>query len=374
MSRWHKTEFDLYPELAFKPRGGRCFAMTLEGGGGGYEAPPPDPALIAAQIKSMGIQDEMLQSIIANSNEMLPLQKQQTEFGLRAAQTAYDQSQEDRVFMLDRRGQLSEMQDQLVQDAKSFDSEAKANELARKAQASVQQSFDNTEAQQMRSLSRMGVNPNSGKFAAMSNQNSLAKASASAGAANNARTQAEDMGYKLTDRATNALAGYPSLGMTATGQGAQYGGLGLNTVNAGLQGMNSGFSQGAIAAGSSAQGYGNIWGQQNDAYQASQNASNAASAGLGQAVGTLGTMWAMNGFPSDRRLKTEIKAVGSDERTGLTLYQFRYIDGGDTVYQGVMADEVAVRYPDAVVQMPDGYQAVNYAALGIEFKPVEEAL
>lgn len=171
----------------------------------------------------------------------------------------------------------------------------------------------------------------------------------------------------------NALAGYPSLGMTATGQGAQYGGLGLNTVNAGLQGMNGGFGQGASAAGSSAQGYGNIWGQQNDAYQASQNASNAASAGLGQAVGTLGTMWAMGGFPSDRRLKTEIKAVGTDERTGLTLYQFRYIDGGDTVYQGVMADEVAVRYPDAVVQMPDGYLAVIYAVLGIEFKRVGEA-
>lgn len=168
----------------------------------------------------------------------------------------------------------------------------------------------------------------------------------------------------------NALAGYPSLGMTATGQGAQYGGLGLNTVNTGLQGMNSGFGQGANVAGSNAQGYGNIWGQQNDAYQASQNASNAASAGLGQAVGTLGTMWAIS---SDRRLKKDIVAVGTDERTGLTLYQFRYIDGGDTVYQGVMADEVAVRYPDAVVQMPDGYLAVNYAVLGIEFKRVGEA-
>lgn len=340
--------------------------------GSDVNVPEPDPALIAAQIKQMGIQDEMLQGIIANSNEMLPLQKQQTAFGLRAAQTAYDQSQQDRSFMLDRRGQLSGMQDQLVQDAKSFDSGAKANELAGKAQASVQQAFANTEAQQMRSLSRMGVNPNSGKFAAMSNQNSLAKASALAGAANNARTQAEDMGYKLTDRATNALAGYPSLGMTATGQGAQYGGLGLNTVNTGLQGMNSGFGQGANVAGSNAQGYGNIWGQQNDAYQADLNASNAAAAGLGQALGQIGTMAFM--ASSDRRLKTDILAVGTDERTGLTLYQFRYIDGGDAVYQGVMADEVAVRYPDAVVQMPDGYLAVNYAVLGIEFKPVEEAL
>ena len=369
MSRWHVTEFDLYPEWAFEPRGGKGLSMTLEGGKGGTSVPAPDPALIAAQIKSMGIQDEMLQSIIANSNEMLPLQKEQMEFGLRAAQTAYDQSQEDREFMLDRRGQLSGMQDQLVQDAKSFDSEAKANELARKAQASVQQSFDNTEAQQMRSLSRMGVNPNSGKFAAMSNQNSLAKASALAGAANNARTQAEDMGYKLTDRATNALAGYPAMGMTATGAGAQYGGLGLSTVNAGLQGMNSGFGQGANVAGSSAQGYGNIWNSQNNAYQAAQNASNAASAGLGQAAGMLGMM----AYKSDRRLKKDIVAVGTDERTGLTLYQFRYIDGGDTVYQGVMADEVLERYPDAVVHASNGYMSVIYAVLGIEFKRVEEA-
>lgn len=271
--------------------------------------------------------------------------------------------------MLDRRGQLSGMQDQLVQDAKSFDGEAKANELARKAQASVQQSFDNTEAQQMRSLSRMGVNPNSGKFAAMSNQNSLAKASALAGAANNARTQAEDMGYKLTDRATNALAGYPAMGMTATGAGAQYGGLGLSMANTGLQGMNSGFGQGANVAGSNAQGYGNIWGQQNDAYQASQNASNAASAGLGQAAGTLGMM----AFMSDRRLKKDIVAVGTDERTGLTLYQFRYINEDDTVYQGVMADEVLERYPDAVVHAPNGYMSVIYAVLGIEFKRVGEA-
>ena len=373
MSRWPVTEFDLYPEWAFEPRGGKGLSMTLEGGKGGASVPAPDPALIAAQIKSMGIQDEMLQSIIANSNEMLPLQKEQTEFGLQTARTAYDQSQEDRGFMLDRRGQLSGMQDQLVQDAKSFDSGAKANELARKAQASVQQSFDNTEAQQMRSLSRMGVNPNSGKFAAMSNQNSLAKASALAGAANNARTQAEDMGYKLTDRATNALAGYPAMGMTATGAGAQYGGLGLSMANTGLQGMNSGFSQGASAAGSSAQGYGNIWGQQNDAYQASQNASNAASAGLGQAVGTMGTMWAMGGFPSDRRLKKDIVAVGTDERTGLTLYQFRYINEDDTVYQGVMADEVLERYPDAVVHASNGYMSVIYAVLGIEFKRVGEA-
>ena len=371
MSRWHVTEFDLYPEWAFKPRGGKGLSMTLEGGKGGTSVPAPDPALIAAQIKSMGIQDEMLQSIIANSNEMLPLQKQQTEFGLMAAQTAYDQSQQDRAFMLDRRGQLSEMQDQLVQDAKSFDSEAKANELARKAQADVQQAFANTEAQQMRSLSRMGVNPNSGKFAAMSNQNSLAKASALAGAANNARTQAEDMGYKLTDRATNALAGYPAMGMTATGAGAQYGGLGLSTVNTGLQGMNSGFSQGASVAGSSAQGYGNIWGQQNDAYQADLNASNAAAAGLGQALGQIGTMAFMSS--SDRRLKTNIKAVGTDERTGLTLYQFRYINEDDTVYQGVMADEVLERYPDAVVHASNGYMSVNYAVLGIEFKRVGEA-
>lgn len=295
---WHKTDFDMLPERAFQPRGGRVhFAgtgMTLEGGkGGGGGTPPPDPKLIAAQIKSLGVQDEMMQQIMRTSAEMQPIQKEQMEFGLKAARTAYDQSQDDRAFMLSRRDKLSGLQDTIVDDAKNFNVEDKRAEMAATNQADVNASFANSEAQQRRSQNRMGVNPNSGKSAALGSMTAIAKAAALATAGNKATTDAQDMKYKLTDRASNALAGYPAMGMQATGAGATMGGMGLATANSGISGMNSGFGMAGGMAGQSAQGYGSAWSAQSNAYQQDQSAQAQASAATGQAIGGLATAGAI---------------------------------------------------------------------------------
>ena len=61
-----------------------------------------------------------------------------------------------------------------------------------------------------------------------------------------------------------------------------------------------------------------------------------------------------------------IELVGRDERTGLSLYEFNYIDMPTRRFRGVMADEVEKLYPDAVMTMEDGFKAVHYAALGME--------
>lgn len=369
---WHKTDFDMLPERAFRCRGARlgkaAAGMTLEGGKGG-NVPAPDPALIAAQIKSMGIQDEALQAIMDNTRTMQPLQAAQMQFGLDSAKTAYNNAQADREYSLERRGQLTTQQDQLVADAADFNSETKQAELAAAAGADVNAAFSNTEAQQSRNLTRMGVNPGSGKFAVASNQVGLEKAKALAGATNNARTAARAEGRALTDRATNALAGYPAMGMQASGQGAQFGGLGLNYANQGAAGINAGFQTGAGVAGSNAAGYGGIWNQQNSAYQADQ-ANKGDFFGTLLGVGTqLGA--AAIGKYSDRRLKQDIEPVGRDERTGLTLYRFAYKSHPDQHYIGVMADEVELVMPGAVVTMPNGFKAVHYEMLGMEMQKVE---
>lgn len=52
--------------------------------------PAPDPRLVEAQIKSMGIQDDVIQKIMQQSDEVQPLQKEQLQFGLDSARTAYD--------------------------------------------------------------------------------------------------------------------------------------------------------------------------------------------------------------------------------------------------------------------------------------------
>jgi hypothetical protein len=66
---------------------------------------------------------------------------------------------------------------------------------------------------------------------------------------------------------------------------------------------------------------------------------------------------------SDIRLKRNIVKLAHLDN-GLSLYRFRYT-WGDTVYVGVMAQEVLAIFPDAVVHDPDGYMRVNYERLGL---------
>jgi hypothetical protein len=66
---------------------------------------------------------------------------------------------------------------------------------------------------------------------------------------------------------------------------------------------------------------------------------------------------------SDIRLKQDIVELGV-MRNGLHLYRYRYI-GQSARYVGVMAQEVAMKYPAAVIAGEDGYLRVDYGQLGL---------
>ena len=70
--------------------------------------------------------------------------------------------------------------------------------------------------------------------------------------------------------------------------------------------------------------------------------------------------------PSDLRLKTDIRAIGTTAH-GLPLYTFRYIDAPG-LYEGVMAQDVLGVMPAAVEMAEDGYYRVDYEMLGIPFR------
>ncbi|WP_164512228.1 tail fiber domain-containing protein [Oceaniglobus ichthyenteri] len=72
---------------------------------------------------------------------------------------------------------------------------------------------------------------------------------------------------------------------------------------------------------------------------------------------------------SDARLKTDIVRVGSTVH-GLPLYQFGY-RGGSGRFEGVMAQDVARVMPDAIIAMPAGYMAVDYAKLGLKMRRID---
>lgn len=71
---------------------------------------------------------------------------------------------------------------------------------------------------------------------------------------------------------------------------------------------------------------------------------------------------------SDIRLKEDIRRVGTN-RLGLGVYRYRY-KGMDGVWEGVMAQEVEIMHPAAVVTMPGGYKAVRYDRLGLSTRRV----
>ena len=76
-------------------------------------------------------------------------------------------------------------------------------------------------------------------------------------------------------------------------------------------------------------------------------------------------------FVSDVRLKRDITLVGL-RGDGLGLYQYRYL-WSDTVYVGVMAQEVALIYPEAVVRGElDDYLRVDYGRLGLKLMTLPE--
>lgn len=140
------------------------------------------------------------------------------------------------------------IEDSIVQDAEQG---VDGQELADKASTDVQQAFDTARDAEGRSLTRMGVNPNSGRYAAFSDREKNSRALAEAGA----RTQAFRDADTLTDQkraaAMNLKMGTP---MPQT-QGVD----GSSTLNSAMSGMQSAANNLGAAADSAASSAAQDW-------------------------------------------------------------------------------------------------------------------
>lgn len=97
---------------------------------------------------------------------------------------------------------------------------------------------------------------------------------------------------------------------------------------------------------------------------AGSNAKGGAKGGIANAAGTIGA--SAIEF-SDRRLKQDIEHI--DTIDGIKVYEFAYKHVPSERYIGVMADEVE-HIDGAVIYNEDGYAAVNYGVLPVDFKEV----
>ena len=314
---------------------------------GGKSAPAPD----YSGLEALG--REQLAFSKQQYADMKPLAEQVFGQQMAAQQQQMDFAAEDRARSI---GVFRPLEDQFIQEAQAFNTDARRQELASQAAAASANAFQNIQAQQARGLAARGVNPNSGAARGADRSAALMASAQRANAMTGARTAARQEGRAL--QATAIGLGNP---LAANSLNAYAGATGAGTA-----GLNSAMAPGnqyMQGLGQAGQTMGSVAGMQNQAYMQS-------IATKGEMLGTaLGTGLGAYGAISDRRLKENIEVIGAYEELDLTKYKFNYI-GDNNVHVGVMADEVAELYPDAVITMDNGYYAVNYAMLGIEMETI----
>lgn len=257
----------------------------------------------------------------------------------------------------------------IVQDAQNFNTEAYREQLASQAAADTGRAFGIANQQNQRAMASMGVNPNSGRFAGVQQASGLQQAATRAAAMTGARTQATQMGYARQLDAAGLGRGLAGASAAAYGGATGAGSAAGNSAQSAGQNYMGNMAIGSGTMGSGLnmqmQGLSTILNNQTNAYV---NSNDSFLGDLGGALGGAASMY--KAFTSDRRLKENIEEVDVDQRTALTIYEFNYIGDESRRYRGVMADEVEWVYPEAVYETKEGYKAVYYDMLGIEFKEV----
>ena len=314
---------------------------------GGKSSPAPDYTPMAAVSK------EQLDFARQQYNEMKPIAQRIAGQQIAAQDQQMAQAQDYYDY---QKNTFRPVEQGLVRQAQEFSTDAYRENMARDAAAASAQAFGINQGMASRAAASRGVNMNSGAGMAMQNQNALGLSAQRANAMTGARNQAQQMGFARQMDVTG-LGRNLSGASTAAYQGAT--GAGTSGINTSMAAGNQ-FQQGLAGAA-------NTMGVMNSGMGSMYNAGvNAQGQMYGAILGAGATVAARGSY---RRLKENIQLVGKDERTGLNLYQFDYKDGSGT-YIGVMADEAKVNFPDAVVTREDGFDAVIYEALGIEFKQI----
>lgn len=194
----------------------------------------------------------------------------------------------------------------------------------------------------------------------LANQQGMAMGSTLAGL--NAQNYAQALAAAQQQQGVQLGADQANLARLLQG-GQTLAGLGSAYQQAGLQGAEAMLNAGTLQQQTDQAGLSALYNQfqQQQAYpfQVAQFLANIAM-GTGALSGSTTTTQQPVPFFSDRRLKTDIKRVGTADN-GLPVYTFKY-KGDDTeqTHVGYMADEVEKVHPEAVGVHPSGYKVVDY--------------
>ncbi|MBN9125951.1 MAG: hypothetical protein BGO99_10775 [Nitrosospira sp. 56-18] len=261
--------------------------------------PKPDPQIGAAALQQADIAKQQLDL----AKDQLAYNKQQSEWQDPLIQKIAQQQ----IDTADTNNQRSDEQWQLyktlfqpveakmVNDAMNFDSPERQAQLAAQAGADVTKSYQGAQDQNQRNMERMGVNPNSGKFQAISNEAGLAQAADTAGAMNTARNNAITQGMALRQGAAQFGRNMPNTGLAADSTALNAGNSAVGNIAQGnnINNANAATAQnwfgGAMNGNNSAAGIlNNQYQNQLNAWAQKQNSLSNMIGGIAGLAGSLG--------------------------------------------------------------------------------------
>ena len=233
--------------------------------------PAPDPALGQAALRQAQVAGEMA----AMSRAQMEYQRQQDmrNYDLAREQYGYQKGILDQQMGWARADRQREMdvfrplQDQIISDARGWDSADNMARRAGQAQADVQQAVGQQNMATSRLMTQMGINPNSGRFAGAMRGQAFNNAALQAGAQNQTRSQLLNEAQSL--RHSAAGLGNPLLGASygaLTGAGQTAGSL-MNPQLAANQMAISGWQAGMGGMGQASQANQGAFNMYNQMYQ-----------------------------------------------------------------------------------------------------------
>lgn len=318
---------------------------------GGKSAPAPDYSGMESVAR------EQLRFSQQQYRDMLPIGRQIAEQQIAAQEQQMRQGQDYYDYQMDT---FRPLEQQLVQDATMFNTDAYRQQQSAQASAAASRAFGTARASSARAGAARGVNPNSGAARGADNALMLQESAMRAQGMTGAQQQAEQIGYARRLDAAGLGRGLAGASTAAYGASVGAGSAGLGSAMA----AGNQYQQGLAGAGGT---YGQLVNTQAGLYGQSMAAqSDMLGTGVGVGLAAIGS-----GIFSDRRLKKDISFVKKDPRTTLDLFQFRYKNDPDNrLFVGVMSDQVRELYPDAVIVDENGYDKVNYTMLGIEMTEI----
>lgn len=343
-------------------------------------APAPDPqigkaALMQAQTGEnwLAFAKDAFTVSEARQKELDALTNKVTEQQLGLATDQAKWSKEDRARY---ESVYKPIEDEFINEAKNYGTEAKQAEAAAEARADVQTAAATNRAATERANASMGVTPGSGRFAGVQAASDLGVSLAEAGAANTARQGVRDKALALKADVVNLGKGLPAQAAAGAGGSVAASGTALSG-NQATNGqalaastiMNSGFSGAMQGYAGQASTLNQQYGLQLDAWKTKQQMNAAGAQGIGSFLGGIGGLL----FKSDENAKENKETIEDGE--ALEALKAMPVEAWD--YKEGVADEgrhIGTYAQDFTKQtgLGDGQNIAAQDAIGITMKAVQD--